>query len=82
MVNNEVCIRLINISIDFFGLCRSPSSISSNFAYDNQIRNDLVELYQLMFGLNRPSCLPVSNEVIDSFHTTSIDNQHIFLIFI
>ncbi len=35
-----------------------------NFAYDNQIRNDLAELYQIMYGLNRPNCLPPLNEVI------------------
>ncbi len=35
-----------------------------NFAYDNQIRNDLAELYQIMYGLNRPNCVPLLNEVI------------------
>ena len=34
-----------------------------NFAYDNQIRNDLAELYQIMFHINRPNCLPPLNEV-------------------
>ncbi len=46
---------------------KNPPNLSvnfRNFAYDNQIRNDLAELYQIMYGLNRPNCLPTLNEVI------------------
>ena len=32
---------------------RTCSTHFRHFAYDNQIRNDLAELYQIMFGLNR-----------------------------
>lgn len=47
----------------FTGMNKNSLHIFRDFAYDNQIRNDLVELYQTMFGLNRPNCLPILNEV-------------------
>jgi len=46
-----VSIRKIDLNINIFSY--------RNFAYDNQIRNDLVELYQTMFNINRPQCLPL-----------------------
>jgi len=56
MVINDVRINKIN------PINSSPTS--RNFAYDNQIRNDLAELYQIMYSLNRPNCLPPLNDVI------------------
>lgn len=67
--------------------CKSPltSSIPSqsihrrNFAYDNQIRNDLAELYQIMYGLNRPNCLPSLNEVIHLSNSNKYSLDFIYL---
>jgi hypothetical protein len=56
MVINDVRINKINTI--------NSSPTSRNFAYDNQIRNDLAELYQIMYTLNRPNCLPPLNDVI------------------
>ncbi|CAF3187412.1 unnamed protein product [Rotaria socialis] len=49
-------------------------SLMKNFAYDNHIRNDLVELYQIMFGLSRPNCLPPANEMNDSIVKDELDD--------
>ncbi|CAF4102527.1 unnamed protein product, partial [Rotaria magnacalcarata] len=49
-------------------------SLMKNFSYDNHIRNDLVELYQIMFGLSRPNCLPPANEMTDSILKDELDD--------
>ncbi|CAF0780491.1 unnamed protein product [Adineta ricciae] len=49
-------------------------SLMTNFSYDNQIRNDLTELYQVMYGLNRPACLPASNDANESSLRDELDD--------
>ncbi|CAF0961686.1 unnamed protein product [Adineta steineri] len=49
-------------------------SLMTNCAYDNQTRNDLGELYQIMYGLNRPNCLPTSNDINDMSIKDELDD--------